>query len=128
MVESGKQRCEMAEKECKHHYQSTGEKGSWAVKVVSLNRRGNPADERVPTTVFRCTQCGHIKEYPDYWERNFLLPTNNILNGITSPADKKKPVGRKTRKPVKPAAKAIAVKTIKAKASVKPVRKAAGGR
>jgi hypothetical protein len=60
--------------ECTHEFVATGGKGVWEVQAISLNKRGKPRTQRVNTTVFECKKCGQKKEYPDTWEKNYLLP------------------------------------------------------
>ena len=61
-------------KDCTHEFVATGEKGVWEVQAISLNKRGKPRTQRVNTTVFECKKCGEAKEYPDTWEKNYLMP------------------------------------------------------
>ena len=63
-----------SDKECTHEFVATGEKGVWEVEAISLNKRGKPRLQRVNTTVFKCKKCGSTKEYPDTWEKNYLMP------------------------------------------------------
>lgn len=64
----------MSEDKCLHQFVASSEKGEWRVKVLSTNNRGTPEDEIVDTTVFVCKKCGRKKEYPDFWEKNYVAP------------------------------------------------------
>jgi hypothetical protein len=81
-------------KDCTHEFVATGDKGVWEVQAISLNKRGKPRTQRVNTTVFQCKKCGQEKEYPDTWEKNYLLPRPG-----TTPRVKK--AKAKTRKKTK---------------------------
>ena len=60
--------------ECKHKFVATLKKGEWKVTALSVNNRGGPQIETVGTTVFRCARCGVTREYPDFWESNYVVP------------------------------------------------------
>ena len=64
----------MKTKDCVHAFVSTEERGVWKVEAVPLNKRGNSKIETVYTTIFKCSKCGAIKEYPDTWEKNYIAP------------------------------------------------------
>lgn len=61
-------------KDCVHKFVATVQKGVWKVEAISLNKRGKPRIQNVATTIFVCSECGAKTEYPDTWERNFVLP------------------------------------------------------
>ena len=69
---------------------ATGQKGRIPIKVISTNNRGKPQDDFVQATVFECVKCGSTREFPDEWEKNYVLPSD--LDSKT---------GRKKRVPVK---------------------------
>ncbi|MEW5945069.1 MAG: hypothetical protein AB1742_02605 [bacterium] len=64
---------------CEHRFIATSAKGTWKVKALPTNNRGSPRTETVSTTVFRCSKCGGVKEYPDFWERNYVVPDKKLL-------------------------------------------------
>jgi len=72
-------------KHCTHKFIATSIKGIWTVKVRTANSRGSARDETVSTTVFKCSECGIRREYPDSWERNYIAcdqeERNKLLNG-----------------------------------------------
>lgn len=67
------QKKKMKEK-CRHEYISTMKKGRWEVMALPLNNRGEPHSEIVVTTVFECLYCRDKREYPDTWEKNYVVP------------------------------------------------------
>lgn len=58
---------------CVHRFIATKTKGNLNVVVKSLNGRGKPKTEKVSSTVFKCSDCGFKKEFPDRWQGNFCL-------------------------------------------------------
>ena len=74
---------------CTHEFVATGDKGVWEVEAISLNKRGKPRIQRVNTTVFKCKKCGKKKEYPDTWEKNYLLPRSAGTRAKKKTAPKK---------------------------------------
>ena len=58
---------------CIHTFVATSEKGRWTVKVQATNGRGSARDETIATTVFKCSDCGEMHEYPDSWEKNYIV-------------------------------------------------------
>lgn len=59
---------------CVHKFEATKGKAYWVVKAKPINNRGEAKDVEVPVTVFKCSCCGELKEYPDVWESNFTAP------------------------------------------------------
>ncbi|HOC91416.1 MAG TPA: hypothetical protein PLK80_13595 [bacterium] len=59
---------------CVHKFEATKGKAYWVVKAKPINNRGEAKDVEVPVTVFKCSCCGELKEYPDIWESNFTAP------------------------------------------------------
>ena len=78
---------------CSHVFKATKEKGMWIVEAFPTNNRGGPRKVEVTTTVFKCIHCGEIKEYPDFWESNFVTPKLPVTAAKRTP--KKVPVKRK---------------------------------
>ena len=76
---------------CAHVFKATPEKGQWVVEAFPTNNRGSSKKVDVTVTVFKCMHCGETKEYPDFWEMNFVMP--------------KLPIAIKKRTPKKTAAK-----------------------
>ena len=64
------------------------------VKSMSLNKRGSASTARVNTTIFECSKCGHTEQYPDFWEKNFILPGSKIPAAAKPPL-KSKPARKK---------------------------------
>ena len=59
---------------CVHKFAATGEKGAWTVEAMPTNNRGGSKNVLVPVTIFKCGLCGETKEYPDFWESNYVVP------------------------------------------------------
>jgi len=82
---------------CNHEFVATSRKGEWTVKVRSTNNRGTPDDETVDTTVFECDKCGKQKEFPDYWEKNYVAP-EEVSRKKVEKVKRRKPRTRKGNK------------------------------
>ncbi|MFA6448690.1 MAG: hypothetical protein WCX65_04410 [bacterium] len=80
---------------CSHVFKATPEKGQWIVESFPTNNRGGPKKVEVTVTVFKCMHCGEVKEYPDFWEMNFVMPKPTPI--IKQRTPKKAPVKRKAK-------------------------------
>lgn len=80
---------------CAHVFKATPEKGTWLVEAIPTNNRGGPKKVEVTVTVFKCVHCGEKKEYPDFWEINFVMPKLPVATKTRTP--KKTPLKRKAR-------------------------------
>jgi hypothetical protein len=78
---------------CSHVFKATPEKGMWVVEAIPTNNRGGPKKVEVTVTVFKCVHCGESKEYPDFWEMNFVMPKLPMVVKARTP--KKTTVKRK---------------------------------
>ncbi len=65
---------------CVHSFNATGEKAAWLVESLPTNNRGGSRWVEVPVTVFRCSHCGDTKEYPDFWETNYIASSKKPAN------------------------------------------------
>lgn len=91
----------MTDRNCNHEFVATEEKGEWRVKVTSTNNRGTPDDEFVITTIYECKRCGATKEFPDEWEKNYVVPDHlkqrNRKRQKKATSGKKKDGAKKSR-------------------------------
>ena len=72
----------MKTEKCLHNFRATPKKGKWKVRVFGTNNRGRISIEEVSTTVFRCSKCGDIKEFPDNWEWNYITPGKSTRKNV----------------------------------------------
>ena len=63
------------QKNCIHTYQATSRKVVLKVEAVSKSPKAKPVKLDVVATVFKCSNCGAKKEYPDMWEPGYRLVT-----------------------------------------------------